>query len=125
MTPTGATPHPPSNSSLFTYRSGAIGGTGGGPTLRQRQITEATTSNSLLITAERLKSNMTSSMRPARQPPTTMPSSFFSSQQRNVSQTSRARMHQDKIANSRGTHFHFILFFFMSTIKNKKRKIYL
>ena len=116
------------SSSVFTYRSAAAGGNA----VRQRAIAE-TTSNSLLITADRFKSTMptttttttTTTLRPARQSLTTstsLPSAYLSSQpppplqqqqqQRNI----KSRTQQDKSSNSRGKtideYLHFTLLAF-------------
>jgi len=99
---TSATSHPSSNQSLFAYGSTVTGGS----TVRQRALAETAT-NSLLITTERLKSNLSSSMRPARQPSTT-PSS--QPPQRNASQNIKSRTQPDKLINSKGIHiFHWLL----------------
>jgi hypothetical protein len=83
-----------SNSSVFTYRSAAAGGN----TVRQRAIAE-TTSNSLLISSDRFKSNVTTTIRQPRQPlPTTSLSSTYAPQQRNT----KSRIQQEKATNSRG-----------------------
>jgi len=93
------TSQPPSNPSLFTYRSAGIN------TIRQRALAENTT-NSLLITTERVKSNYSSSMRPSRQPVTsTISSAYVPSQPvqpRNLSQTTKSRVQQDKSNNTKG-----------------------
>jgi hypothetical protein len=95
---TSTSTHPTSNSAVFTYRSAAAGGNH----VRQRAIAE-TTSNSLLISAERFKSNIPSSIRQTRQPltttTTTLPSTYISSQQtqRNI----KSRIQQEKIPNTR------------------------
>jgi hypothetical protein len=99
----GTTSHPSSNPSLFAYRCTITGGN----TVRQRALAETNT-NSLFITTERIKSNMSSSMRPARQPLTaatpTISSAYMSSQQtqRNASYSTRSRIQQDKITNFKG-----------------------
>ncbi len=95
---TSTSSHPQTTSSVFTYRSAAAGGN----TVRQRAIAE-TTSNSLLISAERFKSNMSTTIRQTRQPittTTTLSSTYISSQpsQRNI----KSRIQQEKITNSRG-----------------------
>ncbi|CAF2423860.1 unnamed protein product [Rotaria sp. Silwood2] len=98
------TSHTQSNPSLFTYRNTLAGGN----TIRQRALAETPTNN-LLITTERIKSNISSAMRPTRQPltttatTTTMASTYTSSQQsqRNVSQNTRSRIQQDKSMNSK------------------------
>ncbi len=95
---TSTSSHPQTTSSVFTYRSAAAGGN----TVRQRAIAE-TTSNSLLISAERFKSNMSTTIRQTRQPITTtatLSSTYISSQpsQRNI----KSRIQQEKINNSRG-----------------------
>jgi hypothetical protein len=96
---TSTSSHPQTTSSVFTYRSAAAGGN----TVRQRAIAE-TTSNSLLISAERFKSNMSTTIRQTRQPltttTTTLSSTYISSQpsQRNI----KSRIQQEKINNSRG-----------------------
>jgi hypothetical protein len=85
-----------SNSSVFTYRSAAAGGN----TVRQRAIAE-TTSNSLLISADRFKTNVTTTIRQPRQPlPATTPalSSTYIPSQRNT----KSRIQQEKTTNSRG-----------------------
>jgi hypothetical protein len=98
------TSQPSSNPSLFVYRSSL---TGGSTTVRQRAIAE-TTSNNLLITTERFKSNISTSMRPARQPLSVttpiMPSAYIPSQQpqRNVNQNPKTRVQQDKSTNLKG-----------------------
>jgi hypothetical protein len=115
------TSHPSSNPSLFAYRNAVNGGS----TIRQRALVETNT-NSLLITTERYKSNMSSSMRPARQPltttttTTTMPSAYMSSQQsqRNVNQNIRTRIQQDKLTNSKGRN---VFPYFFSQSKNFDR----
>ncbi|CAF3591187.1 unnamed protein product [Rotaria sordida] len=94
--------HPQTNSSVFSYRSGAAAG---GNTIRQRTIAE-TTSNSLLIATERFKSNISSSMRTTRQllpTTTTLSSTYTSSQQtqRNNNQNIKSRIQQEKFMNSR------------------------
>ncbi|CAF0726937.1 unnamed protein product [Rotaria sp. Silwood1] len=108
--PTGSSPanqmamstsgHPQTNSSVFTYRSAAAGGN----TIRQRTIAE-TTPNSLLITTDRFKSNISSSIRPTRQllPTTTLSSTYMSSQQtqRNNNQNIKSRLQSEKFINSR------------------------
>jgi hypothetical protein len=99
---TSTTSHPSSNPSLFAYRCTITGGN----TVRQRALTETNT-NSLFITTERLKSNISSSMRPARQPLTTtatMSSAYMTAQQpqRNTNQNTRPRIQQDKLTNSKG-----------------------
>ncbi len=108
---TSTTSHPSSNPSLFAYRSTLTAGS----TVRQRALAETNT-NSLFITTERLKSNISSAMRPARQPltavatatttaaTTTISSASISSQQpqRNTSQSTRPRLQQDKLTNSKG-----------------------
>jgi hypothetical protein len=98
------TSHPSTNPSLFAYRNSVASGN----TIRQRALAETNT-NSLLITSERYKSNISSSMRPARQPltattTTTMSSAYMSSQQsqRNVNQNIRTRIQQEKLNNSKG-----------------------
>jgi hypothetical protein len=107
---TSTTSRPSSNPSLFAYGSTVTGGS----TVRQRALAETAT-NSLLITTERLKSNMSSSMRPARQPsttPTTTSSTYPSSQppQRNASQNIKSRTQSDKLINSKGMDiFHWLL----------------
>jgi len=88
------------NSSVFTYRSGAAGGN----PVRQRAIAE-TTSNSLLISAERFKSNISTSIRQTRQPLTTITtptvsSTYISSQQ--TQRNTKSRVQQEKIPSSRG-----------------------
>ncbi|UJR25637.1 hypothetical protein I4U23_006989 [Adineta vaga] len=86
----------PSHSSMFSYRSAAAGGN----TVRQRAIADPP-SNSLLITAERFKTNLTSTMRPTRQQSiSTLP--YLSSQQtqKNVSQNIRSRIQLDKLKTS-------------------------
>ncbi|CAF3510862.1 unnamed protein product [Rotaria sordida] len=96
------TSHTPSNPSLFTYRNTLTGGN----TIRQRAFVETPTNN-LLITTERIKSNISSAMRPTRQPlttataTTTMSSTYISSQQsqRNANQNTRSRIQQDKSMN--------------------------
>jgi hypothetical protein len=103
---TSATSHPSSNQSLFAYGSTVTGGS----TVRQRALAETAT-NSLLITTERFKSNISSSMRPARQPTTTS-STYPSSQppQRNASQNIKSRTQPDKLINSKGIEiFHWLL----------------
>lgn len=95
-------------SSVFTYRSAAAGGN----PVRQRAIAE-TTSNSLLISADRFKSNMptatttSTTLRPTRQSLTTttsLPSAYLTSQppppppQRNA----KSRTQPDKSTNPRG-----------------------
>lgn len=100
------TSHPSSNPSLFAYRSTLTGGS----TVRQRALAETSTT-SLLITTERLKTNINSSMRPARQPLTTTAMAAMSSvympaqqSQRNTSQSTRSRNQQDRLtSNSKGT----------------------
>jgi hypothetical protein len=103
---TNTSSHPQTNSSVFTYRSAAAGGN----TVRQRAIAETTT-NSLLISAERLKTNMSSSTRSTRQPitaSTTISSTYISSQQtqRNINQNTKSRGQQEKLMNSRGKYIH-------------------
>jgi len=112
------TSHPSSNPSLFAYRSTLTAGS----TVRQRALAETNT-NSLFITTERLKSNISSAMRPARQPltavatatttaaTTTISSASISSQQpqRNTSQSTRPRLQQDKLTNSKGINNMLIL----------------
>ncbi|CAF3398871.1 unnamed protein product [Rotaria socialis] len=98
---TSASGHPQTNSTVFTYRSAAAGGN----TIRQRAIAETTT-NSMLITTERLKLNMSSAVRSTRQllpAPTTIASTYVSSQQtqRNHNQNSKSRTQQDKSIHSR------------------------
>jgi len=87
------------NSSVFTYRSVAAGGN----PVRQRAIAE-TTSNSLLISAERFKSNISTSIRQTRQPLTTttptVSSAYISSQQ--TQRNTKSRVQQEKIPSSRG-----------------------
>jgi len=88
------------NSSVFTYRSAAAGGN----PVRQRAIAE-TTSNSLLISAERFKSNISTSIRQTRQPLTTtttptVSSTYISSQQ--PQRNTKSRVQQEKIPSSRG-----------------------
>jgi hypothetical protein len=86
------------NSSVFTYRSAAAGGN----PVRQRAIAE-TTSSSLLISADRFKSNISTSIRQARQPlttTTTVSSTYISSQQ--PQRNTKSRVQQEKITNSRG-----------------------
>lgn len=99
------TSHPSSSSNptLFAYRSAGIN------TIRQRALAENTT-NGLLITTERVKSNYSSSMRPARQPltaaTTTVSSTYVSSQivqPRNLSQTTKSRVQQDKTTYTKDT----------------------
>ncbi|CAF3421260.1 unnamed protein product [Rotaria sp. Silwood1] len=97
------TSHTPPNPSLFTYRNTLTGGN----TIRQRAFAETPTNN-LLITTERIKSNISSSMRPTRQPltttvTTTMSSTYISSQQtqRNTSQNAKSRTQQDKSMTSK------------------------
>ncbi|CAF0847881.1 unnamed protein product [Rotaria sp. Silwood1] len=97
------TSHTPPNPSLFTYRNTLTGGN----TIRQRAFAETPTNN-LLITTERIKSNISSSMRPTRQPltttvTTTMSSTYISSQQtqRNTSQNTKSRTQQDKSMTSK------------------------
>ncbi len=97
-----ASNHPSSNPSLFAYRNTVTAGS----TLRQRPLMETNTNN-LLITTERLKSNISSAMRPARQPvtaTTTISSAYMSSQppQRYTSQVTRSRTQHDKLTNSKG-----------------------
>lgn len=97
-------------SSVFTYRSAAAGGN----PVRQRAIAE-TTSNSLLISADRFKSNMptatttssTTTMRTTRQslPTTTSLSSAYLASQPPPQQQQRnakSRTQQDKLSNPRG-----------------------
>ncbi|CAF1325471.1 unnamed protein product [Adineta steineri] len=95
---TSTTSHPSSNSSLFAYGNTITGGS----TVRQRALADTTT-NSLLITTERFKTNTSSSssMRPARQP--AMSSAYMTSQQlqRNASQTTRPRIQHDKTTISK------------------------
>jgi hypothetical protein len=97
------TSHPSSNPSLFAYRSTLTAGT----SVRQRALVDTTTT-SLFIATEKLKTNISSSMRPARQPltgtTTTMSSAYMPSQQlqRNVSQNTKQRIQQDKCNNSKG-----------------------
>ncbi len=96
---TSTSTHPQTNSSVFTYRSAAAGGN----TVRQRAIAE-TASNNLLITTERLKSNISSTVRSTRQPlqtTNTLPSAYIPSQ-RNINQNSKSRGQQEKSTNSRG-----------------------
>jgi len=83
------------NSSVFTYRSAAAGGN----TVRQRAIAE-TTPNNLLISADRFKTNITTTIRQTRQPiPTPTPlSSTYIPAQRNT----KSRIQQEKTTNSRG-----------------------
>lgn len=96
------TSHPSSNASLFAYGNAAPANS----TVRQRPYAEPATTNSLLLTSERLKASTPSSMRPARQTSTTtMPSAYMTSQQlqRHASQPNRSRQQQDKSSNARGT----------------------
>lgn len=90
-------PSSTTNSTLFTYRSAAAGGN----PVRQRVIAEST-ANSLLISAEKFKANVssTSNLRQARQSvtnPTSLPSTLIPSTQRNV----KSRIQQEKIANTK------------------------
>ncbi len=105
---TSTSSHPQTNSSVFTYRSAAAGGN----TVRQRAIAE-TTSNSLLISAERFKTNMSTSIRQPRQPlpatTTTLSSAYISSQQ--IQRNTKLRVQQEKITNSRGKIFKRNLYF--------------
>ncbi|CAF0837205.1 unnamed protein product [Adineta steineri] len=89
--------HLQANSSVFTYRSTAANGN----TLRQRTIVEPPSSNSLLITAERFKSNLSSTIRPTKQQ--SMATAYVSSQQtnRNLHQNARSRIHLEKLTHSR------------------------
>ncbi|CAF3144071.1 unnamed protein product [Rotaria socialis] len=105
---TSASSHSPSNPSLFTYRNSIVGGN----TIRQRAFAETPTNN-ILITTERLKPNISSSMRPTRQPLATAApntsATYLSSQstspqqqqqqQRNTSQNAKSRSQQDKPTN--------------------------
>ena len=96
---TSTSTQPQTNSSVFTYRSAAAGGNA----VRQRAITE-TASNSLLISAERFKTNMSTSIRQTRQPiqttTTTISSTYVSSQpaQRNL----KSRVQPERPTNPRG-----------------------
>jgi len=95
---TSTSSQPQTNSSVFTYRSAAAGGN----PVRQRAIAE-TTSSSLLISADRFKSNISTSIRQARQPlttTTTVSSTYISSQQ--PQRNTKSRLQQEKITNSRG-----------------------
>ncbi len=98
-----ATSHPSSNPSLFAYRSTLTAGA----TVRQRALTDTTTT-SLFIATEKLKTNMSSAMRPARQPltgtTTTVSSAYMPTQplQRNASQNTKPRTQQDRFNNSKG-----------------------
>ncbi|CAF1218585.1 unnamed protein product [Adineta ricciae] len=98
---TSTTNHHQSHPSVFTYRSAAAGGN----TVRQRAIADPP-SNSLLITAERFKTTMTSTMRSTRQqslPLTTATTtSYVPSQQvhRSLPQTNRSRVQLDKLKTS-------------------------
>ncbi|CAF1105085.1 unnamed protein product [Adineta ricciae] len=96
---TSTTNHHQSHPSVFTYRSAAAGGN----TVRQRAIADPP-SNSLLITAERFKTTMTSTMRSTRQQslPITTTTSYVPSQQihRNLPQTNRSRVLLDKLKTS-------------------------
>ena len=106
-----ASSHPSSNPSLFAYRSTITANS----TVRQRAIAETTTT-SLFITTERLKSNTSSSMRPARQPSTAttaavataaMSSVYLPCQpapqaQRCIIQNIKPRIQQEKSTNSKG-----------------------
>lgn len=94
---TSTSTQPQANSSVFTYRSAAAGGN----SVRQRALAE-TTSNSLLISAERFKTNISTSIRQTRQPittTTTLPSAYISSQQ--TQRNTKSRNQQEKIVNSR------------------------
>jgi hypothetical protein len=109
---TSTSTQPQTNSAVFTYRSAAAGGN----TVRQRAIAE-TTSNNLLIATERLKSNMSSSVRSTRQPLTatnTLSSTYTSSQQpqKNITQNTKTRTQQDKSTNSRGSIFNNNIYIF-------------
>ena len=95
-------------SSVFTYRSAAAGGN----PVRQRAIAE-TTSNSLLISADRFKSNMptatttttTTTLRPTRQslPATTsLSSAYLTSQPPPQQRNAKSRTQPDKLTNPRG-----------------------
>ncbi|UJR23275.1 hypothetical protein I4U23_026292 [Adineta vaga] len=99
---TSTTSHPSSNPSLYAYGS-TITSSSSSSSVRQRALAETAT-NSLLITSERFKSQIPSSMRPARQSSTTtMPSTYMTSQQlqRNTSQNIRSRNQTDKSMNSK------------------------
>ncbi|CAF2120497.1 unnamed protein product [Rotaria magnacalcarata] len=107
---TSTSSHSPSNPSLFTYRNSIVGGN----TIRQRAFAETPTNN-ILITTERSKPNISSPMRPTRQPLSTATpstsSTYLSSQstppqqqqqqQRNTSQNAKTRSQQDKPTNSK------------------------
>ena len=113
-----ATSHPSSNPSLFAYRSTLTAGT----TVRQRALTDTTTT-SLFIATEKLKTNMSSSMRPSRQPLTgttaTVSSAYMLSQplQRNASQSTKSRTQQDKSNSSKGKSI------YSSLVKRRKKVI--
>ena len=96
------TTYPQTNSAIFTYRSAALGGNA----IRQRTIAETIQNNSLIST-DRLKSNVSSSIRPTRQsmPTATLPSAFVSPPliQRNNNQNTKLRVQQERLMNSRGT----------------------
>ncbi|CAF2193683.1 unnamed protein product [Rotaria magnacalcarata] len=80
---TSASGHPQTNSTVFTYRSAAAGGN----TIRQRAIAETT-----------------ANMRSTRQllpAPTTIASTYVSSQQTQRNQNSKSRTQQDKSIHSR------------------------
>lgn len=89
------------NSTVFTYRSAAAGGN----PVRQRAIAEPT-SNSLLISAERFKTNMTTTttIRQTRQTftnTTSIPTQPPAPAQRNI----KSRIQPEKIVNPRGDYF--------------------
>ena len=95
-----STAHPP----LFAYRNTITGSN----TIRPRTLGETAT-NSLLITTERIKSNVSSPARPVRPPlptatvtaMTTAPNSFQQAQ-RYANHSTKSRNQQDKLTASKG-----------------------
>lgn len=105
-----ASSHPSSNPSLFAYRNTITANS----TVRQRAIAETTTT-SLFITTEKLKSNTSSAMRPARQSSTAttaavataaMSSVYLPAQtqapQRTIIHNIKPRIPHEKSTNSKG-----------------------
>lgn len=105
---TSTSNHPQSNSSLFTYRSTPAAATAAGGNInRPRAMPDPTTTNSLLISTDKLKSNMPSSLRSTRQPvvtTTNTTSALMSSQQmqRSTYTNGRSRGQLEKVTPSRG-----------------------
>jgi hypothetical protein len=94
---TSTSSHLQPNPSVFTYRTAAPSGN----PIRHRVIAEAP-SNTLLLSAERYKSNISSSLRQTRHQSITTAYIPPQQTQRNTNQNTKSRVQLEKLTHSRG-----------------------